>query len=92
MAVLATSDTELLSSSMTMACCAHVGHFYKFKRRDGVIIISGRRKGAIGVVGSAVFQQTVDYPEEYVPGHHVILGDWAVVSVQWDQGGLCYVV
>ena len=50
-----------------------MGHYYRFKRGDRVTIISGHHKGAIGVVDSAVFQRTVDYPDEFAPGYHVVL-------------------
>jgi hypothetical protein len=39
----------------------------------------------VGVVDSAVFQKTVDYPEEYAAGYHVVLEDERVVTVRWDQ-------
>ena len=62
-----------------------MGHYYRFKRGDPVTIVSGRYKGCIGLVDSAVFQRTVDYPEEYSPGYHVILETGKVVSVRWNQ-------
>ena len=62
-----------------------VGHYYRFKRGDHVTIISGRQKSAIGVVDSAVFQRTVDYPDEYARGYHVVLDGGRVVTVRWDQ-------
>jgi ribosomal protein L24 len=62
-----------------------MGHFYRFSRGDRVVIVSGQRTGALGVVDSAVFQRTVDYPEEYSPGYHVVLADETVVTVRWDQ-------
>ena len=46
----------------------HVEHNYRFKRGDRVTIVPGRYKGCTGVVDSAVFQRTVDYPDEYFPG------------------------
>ena len=36
---------------------------------------------------SALFQRTVDQPDEYAPGYHVVLDNWAVVTVRWDQVG-----
>ena len=62
-----------------------MGHYYRFKRGDLVSIISGRYKGHTGVVDSAVFQRTVDYPDEYAPGYHVVLEDGNVATVRWDQ-------
>ena len=37
-----------------------MGHYYRFKRGDLVIILSGRYKGHQGIIDSAVFQRTVD--------------------------------
>ena len=62
-----------------------MGHYYRFKRGDLVTVVSGRFKGHTGVVDSAVFQQTVDYPDDYSPGYHVILADERVVTLRWDQ-------
>jgi hypothetical protein len=39
----------------------------------------------LGAVDSAVFQRTVDFPDEFAPGYHVVLEDEAVVTVRWDQ-------
>ena len=74
-----------------MSCCvtgsynAHVSHNYRFKRGDPVRIGWGRYAGATGVVDSAVFQKTVDYPDDYSAGYHVVLEDERVVTVRWDQ-------
>ena len=62
-----------------------MGHCYRFKRGDPVVIVSGRYKGHQGVVDSAVFQRTIDYPDEIAPGYHVVLEDGAVVTVRWSQ-------
>ena len=62
-----------------------MGHYYTCKRGDQVTIISGRYRGSQGVVDSAVFQRTVDYPEEYSAGYHVILESGLVITVRWDQ-------
>ena len=70
---------------MTTRYCPCIGHYYRFKRGDRVIIVSGRYKGHQGVVDSAVFQRTVDYPDELAPGYHVVLDDRTVVTVLWDQ-------
>ena len=48
-------------------------------------ILWGRYLGATGVVDSAVFQRTVDAPDEYTPGYHVVLDTGPVVTVWWDQ-------
>ena len=62
-----------------------MGHYYTCKRGDQVTIISGRYQGSQGVVDSAVFQRTVDYPDEYSAGYHVILDSGPVITVRWDQ-------
>ncbi len=62
-----------------------MGHYYRFKRGDRVVIVSGQRSGVSGVVDSAVFQRTIDHPEDVSPGYHVVLPDNAVVTVRWDQ-------
>jgi len=53
------------------------------KRGDPVIITSGKYAGHQGIVESNVHQRTVDYPDEWHNGHHVMLdtekaGDGAV--------------
>ena len=54
-----------------LPCCVTVFYSlamdlrYRFKRGDRVAIVWGRHKGATGVVESAVFQRTVDYPDEF---------------------------
>ena len=62
-----------------------MGHFYRYIRGDRAAIVFGKRAGVLGVVDSAVFQRTLDYPDDYSPGYHVILVDDAVVTVRWDQ-------
>ena len=62
-----------------------MGHYYRFKRGDPVTIISGRYAGFLGTVDSAVFQRTIDYPDAFSPGYHVIIHDGPVVTVRWDQ-------
>ena len=62
-----------------------MGHYYRFKRGDRVVIVSGQRSGMMGVVNSAVFQRTIDHPEDVSPGYHVVLADNAVITVRWDQ-------
>ena len=62
-----------------------MSHYYHFKRGDRVRIQRGRYRGLAGVVDSAVFQKTVDYPDEYAAGYHVVLEDERVVAVRWDQ-------
>ena len=62
-----------------------MGHYYSFKRGDSVTITSGSYQGCTATVDSAVFQCTVDYPDEYAPGYHVVLDNGVVVTVRWDQ-------
>ena len=45
----------------------------------------GKDAGATGVVDSAVFQKTVDYPDDYSAGYHVVMDDERLVTVRWDQ-------
>ena len=77
--------TSPLSCCVTGSYNAHVSHNYRFKRGDPVRIGWGRYAGATGVVDSAVFQKTVDYPDDYSAGYHVVLEDERVVTVRWDQ-------
>ena len=44
-----------------------MGHYYRFKRGDRVTITTGSYQGRTGFVDSAVFQRTVDQPDEYTP-------------------------
>ena len=37
------------------------------------------------LVDCAVFEHTVDYPDEFSPGYHVILDGGQVITVRWDQ-------
>ncbi len=62
-----------------------MGHYYRFKRGDAVTIISGSYRGCTGVVDSAVFQRTVDYPNDFTPGCHVVLDVGRWITVRWDQ-------
>ena len=50
-----------------------------------MVIITGNCEGRQGVVDSAVFQRTVDYPDEYSAGYHILLDDGTVATVRWDQ-------
>ncbi len=62
-----------------------MGYYYRFGRGDPVTITSGRYQGHTGVVSSAVFQRTADFPDEYAPGYHVTLDTGPWVTVRWDQ-------
>ena len=70
---------------MTRGYSPYVSHNYHFKLGDHVRIQLGRYAGLMDIVESAVFQRTVDYPNEYAAGYHVVLEDVRVVSVRWDR-------
>jgi ribosomal protein L24 len=55
------------------------------RRGDRVIITSGRYKGYRGIVEANVYQKTVDYPDEWANGYHVMLDTEKLVTVRWDQ-------
>jgi hypothetical protein len=62
-----------------------MGYYYHFKRGDPVAITSGKYQGCKGIVESAVFQTTVDQPDERAPGCHIGLDSDPVVTVRWDR-------
>ena len=62
-----------------------MGHYYRFKRGDRVTITNGSYQGRAGTVDSAVFQRTVDQPDDHAPGYHAVLDNGEVVTVRWDQ-------
>ena len=47
-------------------------------------VISGRYAGRTGTVEANVFQRTVDYPDEFAAGFHLVLddGEWVTVRVE----------
>ncbi len=49
-----------------------------------VKITSGKYAGHEGTEESNVYQWTVDYPDEFPNGHHVML-DTEEMTVRWDQ-------
>ena len=55
------------------------------KRGDRVKITSGKYAGHTGTVESNVYQRTVDYPDEFANGYHVMLDTEELVTVQWDH-------
>ena len=55
------------------------------RRGDRVQITTGKYAGRNGTVESDVYQRTVDYPEEWGNGFHVMLDSGAVVTIRWDQ-------
>ena len=60
-------------------------HRYRFKGDDAVTIPWGRYKGHTGVVDRAVFQRTVDWPDEFAPGYHVDLDTGPVITSGWNR-------
>ena len=48
-------------------------------------VTSGRYAGRAGSVDANVFQRTVDYPEEFAEGFHLVLDDGEWVTVRRDQ-------
>ena len=55
------------------------------RRGDRVTITSGRYAGHRGTVESNVYQKTVDYPDEWANGYHVMLDTEELATVRWDQ-------
>ena len=55
------------------------------RRGDRVRIISGTYEGHRGTVEANVHQKTVDYPDEWANGYHVMLDTELLVTVRWDQ-------
>ena len=51
---------------------------------DRVTIITGKYAGHQGRVESNVFQRTVDYPDEFANGHHVMLDTEELVT-RWQE-------
>ena len=46
---------------------------------------TGKYAGRSGPVESNVFQRTVDDPDEWSNGYHVMLDTKKLVTVRWDQ-------
>ena len=55
------------------------------RRGDRVTITSGKYAGNTGTVESNVFQRTVDYPDEWANGLHIMLDTGELVTVRHDQ-------
>ena len=55
------------------------------RRGDRVKIINGKYTGHTGTVESNVYQRTVDFPDEWFNGHHVMLDSEELVTVRWEQ-------
>ena len=55
------------------------------RRGERVTITTGEHAGQSGTVESNVYQRTVDYPDEWNNGHHVMLDSEELVTVRWEQ-------
>ena len=55
------------------------------KRGDRVRITNGKYKGHRGIIESNVHQRTVDYPDEWFNGYHLMLDSEELVMVRWEQ-------
>lgn len=55
------------------------------RRGDWVRITTGKYAGHTGTVEANVHQRTVDYPDEWHNGHHVMLDSEKLVTVRWEQ-------
>ncbi len=53
------------------------------RRGDRVKITSGKYAGHTGTVESNVYERTVDWPDEYNNGHHIMLETGELVTVWW---------
>jgi len=62
-----------------------MGFHYRFSRGDRVEIISGKFKGHTGTVDANVFQRSVDFPEDHLPCHHVLLDNHLVITINVNQ-------
>ncbi len=58
-------------------------------RGDRVRITAGKYAGRTGTIESNVYQRTVDYPDEWANGYHVMLDTEKLVTVRWDQVVAC---
>ena len=59
------------------------------RRDDRVTIITGKYAGRAGTVESNVFQRTVDFPDDFANGYHVVLDSKELVTVRVDQVVSC---
>ncbi len=49
------------------------------------VTITNGNAGRFGTVESNVYQRTVDYPDEWHNGFHVLLDTGVLVTVRWEQ-------
>ena len=52
------------------------------RRGDRVTITTGEYAGHTGTVESNVYQRTLDYPDEFANGHHVMLDTEVLVTLR----------
>ena len=52
---------------------------------DRVRITTGKYAGRTGTIESNVYQRTVDYPDEFANGHHVMLDSEDLATLRWDR-------
>ena len=59
----------------------------RWMRRRGnmVKITTGKYVGHTGTVKANVHQRTVDWPEDFYDGFHLILDNEELVTVRWEQ-------
>ena len=62
-----------------------MGFHYRFSRGGRVQIISGKFKGETGTVDANVFQLSVDFPKDHLPGHYVLLDNHLVITINVNQ-------
>ena len=55
------------------------------RRGDRVRITTGKYAGYTGTVESNVYQRSVDYPDEWYNGFHVLLDNVELATVRWEQ-------
>ena len=55
------------------------------RRGDRVRITTGKYAGHVGTIEANVYQRTVDYPDVYHNGHHIMLDSEVLVTVRWEQ-------
>ena len=60
-------------------------HTWMRPRGDRVRITTGKYAGHSGIIEANVYQRTVDYPDEWQNGHHVMLDSEVLVTVRWEQ-------
>ncbi len=58
-------------------------------RGDRVTITTGKYAGHTGTVEANVYQRTVDFPDEWANGYHVMLDTKELVTVRRNQVVAC---